>query len=497
MSEENEVTTEPVVEVKEEPESPVAPEVDQILEKLVGVVGEGNASDMELERVVYSGDPSALPQFHYRWKRKYLADYVVRVSSIDQVKEVIAIAISHGVPVIPRGGGSSCLGSSSPSRGGMSLDLKKMNKVLEVDPDNGTVRVEPGVTFMTLDVELEKHGMELGIYPSSAKSAVVGGWIGCGGKAGIGTPVHGTLLENIVELKVVQASGTLSTISGPDIELYDGSYGILGVIAEATLKIRSKSQSIKTLSYGFAYLEHVCNAMLGITKIDHKPIYLKIADTQFQSYSNPLHKGKYVLSVTYSEDAQPAPEIEIGNAISESGGAYLGETYSAKEWDLRYDCEFNPKEHCHTLMFQEVWVDVENVYDILKSFEKYRKTHKAPTIWFGMLGTNSMMRLELMAMLNPDKYLEFISSKGILHKMVKKAIKHGGGPYTIGLQNSIYMKRAYPERLASMKTIKASVDPSNIMNPDRVTTCMTSYARMNILFVLAAAFRRLGKYVAR
>ncbi|MDF1540827.1 MAG: hypothetical protein P1Q69_18160 [Candidatus Thorarchaeota archaeon] len=94
MTEENEVATEPVVETKEETKTPVASEADQVLEKLVGVVGVGNASDMELERVVYSGDPSALPQFHYRWKRKYLADYVVRVKSVDEVKDVVAIAVS-------------------------------------------------------------------------------------------------------------------------------------------------------------------------------------------------------------------------------------------------------------------------------------------------------------------------------------------------------------------------------------------------------------------
>ncbi|MCK5150401.1 MAG: FAD-binding oxidoreductase [Candidatus Thorarchaeota archaeon] len=495
MTEENEVVTEPAATepVSLEP----TPEVDSVLVQLVGVVGKENASDTELERIVYSGDPSSLPQFHYRWKQRYLADYVVRVQTIEEVKGVIGVARNHGIPVIPRGGASSCLGSSSPSRGGISLDLKKMNKVLEVDQAKGMVRVEPGVTFTALDVELGKHGMELGIYPSSAKSAVIGGWIGCGGKAGIGTPCNGTLLDNLVSLKVILPDGSETTIEGANLDLYNGSYGILGVIVEATLAIRRKPASIKTLSYGFSRLEHVCNTMVRVTQLEQKPIYLKIADFDFQSYSNPLEKGKYVLSVTYPEETQSAPVTDIEQAVAESGGTYLGDSYGTKEWDLRYDCEFNPKEHCDTLMFQELWVDVENVYDILKAYEKHKKSHKVPSIWFGMLGTSSMMRLELMAMLNPDKYLEFIASKGILHKMVKRAIKQGGGPYTIGLQNSIYMKKAYPERQSRLKELKKSADPSGIMNPDRVTSCMTSYGRMNILFVMAAAFRRLGKYVAR
>ncbi|MFW9806740.1 MAG: FAD-binding protein, partial [Candidatus Thorarchaeota archaeon] len=98
------------------------PTVSAVLSLLQGVVGEDRVNDSELERVVYSGDPSSLPQFHYRWKGKYLADYVVRVTSIEEVKGVIGVARNHGIAVIPRGGASSCLGSSSPSRGGISLD---------------------------------------------------------------------------------------------------------------------------------------------------------------------------------------------------------------------------------------------------------------------------------------------------------------------------------------------------------------------------------------
>jgi hypothetical protein len=81
--------------------------------------------------------------------------------------------------------------------------------------------------------------------------------------------------------------------------------------------------------------------------------------------------------------------------------------------------------------------------------------------------------------------------------MMKKAINSGGVPYTIGLQNSIYMSRAYPDRLVEMQEAKDEWDPDGIMNPDRVTTCMTSFRRMDVLFALAAGFRRLSKYVGK
>ncbi|MHA2433674.1 MAG: FAD-binding oxidoreductase [Candidatus Thorarchaeota archaeon] len=482
-------------EEKVEVETPVY--TDEVMRELSKIVGPDRVSNMELERIVYSGDPSALPQFHYRWKRKYLADYIVRVKTAEEIKGVMRVASSHKISVIPRGGASSCLGSSSPSRGGISLDIKRMDNILEVNAQDMYVRVEPGVPFERLEIELAKSDVTLGIYPSSAKSAVIGGWIGCGGGAGIGTPHCGHLFENVLELTVVRADGEVVKVAGDEIGLFVGSYGILGVISEAKLKIHKKPNGFIPFSYAFDHLEHLCNAMRNIAQLDQRPVHLKIADKDFQSYSNPLEKGKYVLTAVYIQDPQLIPIDEFKMVMADNGGVDLGVEYAAHEWTLRYDCEFNPKEHCETLMFQEVWADVDKVYDILKQYESYKESHKVPAIWFGMLGTPGWMRVELMAMLNPDHYLKFIASKGILHKMVKKSIALDGGPYTIGLQNSIYMKRAYPERQLELQDAKSKWDPENIMNPDRVTSCMTSHTRMNILFVLAAAIRRLSRYVGR
>jgi hypothetical protein len=148
-------------------------------------------------------------------------------------------------------------------------------------------------------------------------------------------------------------------------------------------------------------------------------------------------------------------------------------------------------------MFQEFWMPIEKVYEMISAYESYRRSHQISTLWFGMLGTPDGMRLELMTMIDSAQYLKFISSKGILHKMVKKAIKLGGAPYTIGLQNSIYMTRAYPDRLVEMQEAKDKWDPDGIMNPDRVTSCLTSFRRIDVLFALATAFRRLSRYVGK
>jgi hypothetical protein len=236
---------------------------------------------------------------------------------------------------------------------------------------------------------------------------------------------------------------------------------------------------------------------MELARLERKPVYLNIADQELQKYSNPLESSRYVLSATYINDPSNIPSDELGSVSVKHDGVKLGEEFSEKEWELRYDVEFNPKEHTETLMFQELWISIENVYEILKAYESYRNSHKIQTMWFGMLGTPEEMRLELITMIDAAQYLKFISSKGILHKMMKKAIKLGGAPYTIGLQNSIYMTRAYPDRLVEMQEAKKKWDPDGIMNPDRVISCLTSYRRIDVLFMLATAFRRLSRYVGK
>ena len=492
-------TTESIPETPDEEVTPeeeeVTREIPTVLEMLKEVVGEGSVSDSELERVIYSGDPSVLPQFHYRWKAKYLADFAVRVENVNEIEGILKIAREHNIPVIPRGGASSCMSSSSPSRGGISLDIKPMNKILEINKDEMFVRVEPGVTFEALDNGLEKQSLTIGIYPSSAKSAVIGGWIGVGGRGGIGTPFYGGLKKHIISLSVIGGNGAIQVLENDEINLFLNSYGILGVIFEIKLKIHEIVREYKSFSYGFRTIKGLCNALVEITTLELRPVYLKIADDELQKYSNPLDIGKYVLSVTYTDVPSAIPADDLKSITGKHDGVYISEEFSNKEWDLRFDTEFNPKQHTETLMFQEYWVPVEKVLEMLSAYESYRRSHKIPALWFGMLGTQNEMRLNLMVMIDAEQYLKFISSKGILHKMMKKAIKIGGGPYTIGLQNTIYMSRAYPERLAEMQEAKEKWDPSGIMNPDRVTSCVTSFRRIDVLFWLATAFRRLSKYV--
>ncbi|MHA1577364.1 MAG: FAD-binding oxidoreductase [Candidatus Thorarchaeota archaeon] len=475
---------------------PVLEEKDHIMSKLQEIVGPANTANSELEKIVYSGDPSSLPHFHYRWKNQYLVDYVVRPQDTEQIQSILNFANKEAIPVIPRGGASSCMGSSSPTRGGISLDIKALNKVLEINEGEMWARVGPGISFDILEAELGKSGFMLGIYPSSAKSAVLGGWISCGGRGGIGTPKFGSLKDNVLEIKVAKTDGSAEILTGEDIGLFCGSYGILGVITEMKIRIRKIPKAYKSFSFSFVNLSDLCKALEQVAADGLNPLYLKVADKFFQSYSNPIPTGEYVLSTTFTDDNVDSIN-KLKSIIDVNNGLALDALFADQEWELRYDCEFQPKEHCDTLMFQEILLDTKKLHELIEFFEKSRNSYKAPLIWSAMLGANNELRVDLMALIDPEKYLKFISSKGILHKMVKKSIQLGGGPYSVGLQNSIYMETAFPERLESLIEAKKKWDPQNIMNPDRVVSCLTSFKRIDILFGLSMIFRKLSKHLDR
>ncbi|MHA2301980.1 MAG: FAD-binding oxidoreductase, partial [Candidatus Thorarchaeota archaeon] len=92
-------------------------------------------TDSMVDRLSASGDTTGIPYYHYRWKKKWLADFVARPTSPEQVSEILKLATRKGISVTPRGGGTCYYGSASPTRGGIMLDIKLLDNVLEVNKE--------------------------------------------------------------------------------------------------------------------------------------------------------------------------------------------------------------------------------------------------------------------------------------------------------------------------------------------------------------------------
>ena len=175
-------------------------------------------------------------------------DAVVTPESGDQLRAALAACAKAGVAVIPFGGGTSVVGGVEALRGrhsaAISLDLSRLDSLIDVDPVSLTARVEPGVFGPELERLLGEHGMTLGHFPQSFEFSTVGGWVATR-SAGQASTGYGRIDELVEAVRCETPSGELATLdvpataAGPSLrELVVGSEGVLGVITEATVRVR-------------------------------------------------------------------------------------------------------------------------------------------------------------------------------------------------------------------------------------------------------------------
>ena len=222
----------------------------EALEALEMVVGKDNLSTGRFMRVSHSQGKSYRDILRLRLRRlDHPVDAVVWPRSEDEVVEVLKLAATHGLAVVPIGGGSSVTGGLEPLdqerfQGVISMDLARMNRLLKLDPTSRTAIVQAGMQGPELEEALNAQGYTLGHFPESFHHSAVGGWIATR-SAGRQSTGYGKIEDMLMALRMVTPSGTIATrrtphtAAGPSLlQLCAGSEGTLGVITEATLRIR-------------------------------------------------------------------------------------------------------------------------------------------------------------------------------------------------------------------------------------------------------------------
>ena len=205
------------------------------IEKLKEIVGENNVLHNKADLYVYGSDSSV---------HEALPDVIVRPLNTEQVQALMRYANSEKIPVIPRGSGSGMCGQVVPIQGGIILDMKGMNRILEINPPDGYCRVEPGVVDDDLNRALKPYGVFYPPTPASSVAATIGGEIANNASGGRSVK-YGAARDAILAMKVVMPNGeclsfgasTRVAASGYALErLMVGSEGTLAVIVEACLR---------------------------------------------------------------------------------------------------------------------------------------------------------------------------------------------------------------------------------------------------------------------
>ena len=235
----------------------------ELREALAVAVGDpSRVSDGDSERDLHASDIS----FH----RPARPDVVVYATSTGDVSAVLALADGLGIPVTPFGAGSSLEGHVIPVEGGISLDLTRMDRVLDVSPADLTATVQPGVTRTALERAAAEHGLFFPVDPGA--DATLGG-MAATNAAGTTTVRYGKMRANVLALEAVLAGGRVvragsrapKTSAGYDLlGLFLGSEGTLGVITELTVRLQGIPEVSVVLRISFPDLESACRAATTI-----------------------------------------------------------------------------------------------------------------------------------------------------------------------------------------------------------------------------------------
>ncbi|MDR2866415.1 MAG: FAD-binding oxidoreductase, partial [Methanomassiliicoccaceae archaeon] len=221
-----------------------------IVDKIEKIVGKEGYSTKIADRYAYGFDASI---FHNS------PDIVIQPRSTEQVSDIMKIANAEKIPVVPRGAGTGLCGSAVPIRGGIVLDMSRMNKVKEISVGDMWCIVEAGCVYNDINAALGKYGFQFPCVPGSAEACTIGGMVALNA-SGMKAVKYGATRDFVLGLTFVKADGeivqagtkTLKDSSGYQLaRLLVGSEGTLGVITEIVLKMATKPKTFASVLAAF------------------------------------------------------------------------------------------------------------------------------------------------------------------------------------------------------------------------------------------------------
>jgi alkyldihydroxyacetonephosphate synthase len=466
------------------------PQLPAFLDEVRGVVGSDNVSTDEMALICYSRD--AWPLKLLEVKIGTMAprpNGVVWPRSTEDVAQILKIANKYKIPIVPFGGGAGVSGGIvvDPRRGGVILDLKKMDKILEVDTESMTVTVQPGILGYTLEEALNKQGLSTCHMPSSDYTSTIGGFL-ASRSAGALSSKYGKIEDMCEQIEVVLPNGDIArtkkvprAASGPDFkQLFIGSEGTLGVITEATLRIWPLPEVRRFDSYLFTDLP---SAIKSVQIFFRHRIYCSIlrlyddTDARMAYGLSDIPKDAALLIVAWDGDKDTVDlEQKTCNEICEKlGGKIMGEKYARAWFDERHKIYYPNRTYEQANMLADT-IDVSANYDQLMTL--YRTCKEAISKYKGL---NVMAHFSHFYPEGGSIYMIFVmlGYKGQdaidRYKAAWKAgldaalnigsVSHHHGA---GLLKSRWMKAEMGSMYPVMEQIKKLFDPNDICNPGKL-----------------------------
>ena len=449
------------------------------LDELIRVVGQERVLSAIEDRICYSYDGT---------KQKVLPDIVVRPRDTNDVSNTLKIANKYEVPICARGAGSGLTGGAVPLMGGIVFDLKNMDRIVEICPEDFVATVEPGVVTKHLQDEVARFDLFYPPDPSSAAFSTIGGNVAeCAG--GITGLKYGVTRDYILALEIVLPDGsvintggkTLRSDAGFDLtRLFTGSEGTLGIFTKITVRLIPKPEKIRTLAAHFSDKDDAIDAADSIIDNNILPRTLEFLD-QMTITAVRGHTGtdigedvKALLLIDLDgTDESINHEMSIvENVCKESNAFWTKVSETAKERDVIWAARRSISPALYNIaphkINEDICVPRSKIKEILRRVDQIKKEQPIYIANFGHIGDGN---IHVNIMYNDDPGQKELAEI-VVNKVMREVVELGGsisGEHGIGNKKSQFMELEIPpHEYEIMKRFKSFFDPKGIMNPGKM-----------------------------
>jgi D-lactate dehydrogenase (cytochrome) len=413
-------------------------------------------------------------------------DAVVYPESRDEVVKTLRFANEHHIPIVPFGQGSSLEAHTIPVDGGISLDLGRMNRILEVRPGDFVARVQPGLTHMALNAALAEHGLLFPVDPGW--DASLGGMAGTNA-SGTNAVKYGVMRDQVLGLEVALADGTVMRTGGMAMKssagynltgLFVGSEGTLGVFTELTLRLYPIPERTVAARAVFPDIEAAGRAAVAMIRTGMSIGRVELVDARTVGAVNAYKNTDYAVAPTLflefsGSEASVESDVEVAGNISAAEGCSrfdveADEAAREKLWEARHDAALAIRDLYpgKGMMTTDVCVPIS---DLPGALRHARDTVESRGLEAAILGHVGDGNYHAVFPVDTGDEADQERVEMVNAQIVGYALQRGGtctGEHGIGAGKTGHLQKEHGDSLPFMREIKKIADPNGIMNPGKI-----------------------------
>ncbi len=414
---------------------------------------------------------------------------VVFVESIKDIQNVLKYANSNHISIVSRGAGTNMVGACTCQENSIVMNFSKMNKILEFDPINMSMKVQPGVVVDDIKKIAESKGLYFPPDPSNFKVSTIGGGI-AQASGGAKSFKYGTIKDYILSLTLVLADGTIMKTGAGTVkdavgyhlsQLMVGSEGTLAVIAEAELKLIPKPEANALIT---AYFDSMSDAVKGVNSIIESRVFPSTIDFMDKNAINTVEnfcpsgliREKDCMLLIEIEDFAYGLEnqaIKIKNALKGSSASNVNIVFDNEQkeriWIARRASYAAVTQLAPDVVTDDIIVPRSSLADMVDACRIICEKYKLKTCFVGHVGDGNIHPQIALNLDDEKEFRNYMDAKAEIYDMVTNLGGTISAEHGIGIEKIDYIKDTLDDvAIEYMKRIKKTFDPNNILNPGKI-----------------------------